>query len=491
MQEERVRRSLAAQAARELCRRDFHAYCQMVHGGRWRPGAHHALISRKLQAVAQGTLKRLMVWMPPRHGKSMQITQTFPSYFLGRFPEKRVIEVSYAAELASRFGRANRQKLEAHGQALFGVRVDRRRSSGEAWEIQAHAGGMRAVGLGGGITGEGADLLVVDDPIKNRAEAESETVRARIWDEYQSTLLTRLHPGAAVILVMTRWHEDDLCGKLLRSGEDWDVVRLPALSEGEGDLLKRPQGAPLWPEHGFDLPWAQARREAVGAYAWASLYQQRPAPAGGGVIRRGWWRVCAPEERPPMVHTVLSVDAAFKGGANSDTVAIHAWGKRGVDYYLLAREARQMDFVQTLHAIRRMYAALPDVQAVLIEDKANGPAVVDMLQHELPGVLAVTPRGGKLARAHAVAPLIESGHVFVPDDAGGQAVVDQCALFPSGRYDDDVDAMTQALTYLAQVQAEAYQPRPRAHWHPDQYEDYLRATDEQRTVLLQKWGDPF
>ena len=163
--------AIRAEARRELARRDYTAYCRYVHRGNWVPGPHHLLISDKLQAVMRGEIKRLMVWMPPRHGKSMQITETLPSYYLGRHPDNQVICVSYGADLAERFGRANRQKVSEYGQQMWGISLSRSSSSATNWGIEGHAGGMRSVGFGGGITGQGADLLIIDDPVKNREEA--------------------------------------------------------------------------------------------------------------------------------------------------------------------------------------------------------------------------------------------------------------------------------------------------------------------------------
>ncbi|MBQ9988119.1 MAG: phage terminase large subunit [Clostridia bacterium] len=484
------RRFAVKQLARqELARRSFLEYCIYVHRGVWKPGRHHRLIAEKLEGVLAGRIKRLMIFMPPRHGKSMMITETFPAYFLGRFPDKQVMEISYGAELATRFGRANRDKTAWFGKQLFGIQPRSDERSAESWAVQDHRGGMRSFGIGGAVTGSGADLLIIDDPIKNRSEAESETIRDRVFEEYRSTLLTRLHPGGAVIIVMTRWHEDDLCGRLLLEDEGWEVLSLPAVSEGaRQDPLGRRMGAPLWPEHGFDAAWAEQTRASVGRYAWASLYQQRPAPAGGSVFDAGWWRFYS--ELPEMVHTVISVDATFKNTPESDRVAIQVWGKRGPDCFLLDRDTRRMDFPTTLAAVRMMAGNHPGVSQILIEDKANGSAIISMLENELPGVLPVVPRGGKQARAHAVSPMIESGHVFLP--AGtvmARELMDECAMFPTGRFDDDVDAMTQALGHLMEISAE---PQGKMEWvemdwTPDMIHDFEMGSKEDRQAMLRKW----
>ncbi|HOO13212.1 MAG TPA: terminase family protein, partial [Bacillota bacterium] len=240
-----------------------------------------------------GEILRLMIYLPPRHGKSMTVTETFPSYFIGRKPERRVIETSYGDSLAQRFGKFNRQKVQEYGQELFGISISKEKASMTDWDIAGHRGGMISAGIGAGITGQGADLLLIDDPIKNKEEAESETYRNKVWDEWQNTLRTRLHPGAAVIIILTRWHEDDLAGRLLNPEygevEDWTILSLPAIAE-ENDLLGRELGEPLWPEHGYDATWAEATKNAVGSMTWNALYQQRPAPAEGAMIKRHWWK---------------------------------------------------------------------------------------------------------------------------------------------------------------------------------------------------------
>ena len=485
--EQAARFALAQAAREELARRKFLDYCTLVHRGAWQPAAHHRLIADALQRVCEGRCKRLMVWMPPRHGKSMEITETFPSYFLGKFPQRRVIEVSYNDDLARRFGRANRQKLEEYGKKLFGISLAQGNRSAADFGIAGHRGGMLSVGLGGAITGQGADLLLIDDPVKNREEADSPAYRRRLLAEYRSTLYTRLHPGGSVVIVMTRWHEEDLCGTLLLQGEPFEVLALPAIAES-GDVLGRAPGEPLWPQHGFDAAWAQETRRTIGSYAWAALYQQRPAPEEGGLFKRSWWRRYAPEELPPLACTVLSVDAAFKD--TDDSVAIHAWGKSGANMYLLERCTRRMDFPNTLLEIRRMHARHRP-QRTLIEDKANGPAIIAMLHDTLPGIVPVNPQGGKIARAHAVSAAIEAGNVYLPAGRDAQELIEQCAAFPNGAHDDDVDAMTQALNHLLYADGTVPQPVRAVHWEQDQYEDYANASPAQRELLLQRWGDPF
>ncbi|NCU27749.1 hypothetical protein EOM86_13710, partial [Candidatus Nomurabacteria bacterium] len=281
---------------------DYPYYVHHVHRGHHIAAKHTDFICEQLLRVERGEITRLILTMPPRHSKSMTVSETFPSHFIGRDPSRRVITVCYGDALARKFGRANRRKIEEFGRELFGVTVSPENASMNNWGIQEHAGGMISAGIGGPITGEGADLLIIDDPIKNREEAESVTYREKVWDEWQNTLLTRLHPGGAIIIIMTRWHQDDLVGRLLASEPDlWTVVSLPAEAE-ENDPLGRQVGEPLWPEHGYNQKWMDATKEAVGTRAWVSLFQQKPSPQEGAILKRHWWKYwCYPGQKLPPV----------------------------------------------------------------------------------------------------------------------------------------------------------------------------------------------
>ena len=444
-----------AQIQAEKARRSYRAYVEHVHRGAWRPARHLDLVCDALQRVEAGEITRLMIYMPPRHGKSMTVTETFPSWFLGRDPERRVIEVSYGDSLAQRFGKFNRAKVIEYGQEVFGVSVSRDKSSMTDWDIDGHRGGMISVGIGGGITGQGADLLLIDDPIKNREEADSEVYRNKVWQEWQSTLYTRLHPGGAVIIILTRWHEDDLAGRLLNPEhgevEDWTIISLPAEAE-EHDLLDRKPGDPLWPEHGYDQAWLETAKKAVGSYAWSALYQQRPSPAEGSLIKRDWWQYYRESPSLDKFRVIIqSWDMAFKDTDGSDYVVGQVWGLHKADKYLLDQTRARMDFTATCQAVRNLSAKWPQTSYKLVEDKANGPAVVSALQRDLGGFIPVKPEGSKEARASAVTPTIEAGNVYIPDPSIAPWVhdfVEECAAFPRGAHDDQVDAMSQALNRL-------------------------------------------
>lgn len=442
---------LAKQAHIELCNREYRDYIEYVHRGHYTHFQHTEYICERLQKIADGEQKRIIIELPPRHSKSMTVTESFPSYFIGKNPNKRVIATAYGDSLARKFGRLNKQKLDEFGLEVFDVEVGRKTSKATNWTLEGHRGGMLSTGIGGGITGEGADLLIVDDPFKNREEANSQTMRDKIWDEWQNTLLTRLHKGASVIVIMTRWHEDDLVGRLLQSeGDKWERIRLPAIAEDQDDLLGREIGDPLCPELGFDEEWAEEKKHSVGSRVWSALYQQRPSPADGEMFKRQHWRYYKIlPELSEFDEILQSWDMAFKDSAKNDNdyVVGQVWGRIGANKYLIDMVRGRMGFPATLQAVRNLTARYPEAQAKLVEDKANGTAVIQTLQNEIHGIIPINPEGGKESRASSASVDVEAGNVYLPDPSIKPWVhdfVEEHASFPNGAHDDMVDAHTQA-----------------------------------------------
>ncbi|WP_341350388.1 phage terminase large subunit [Geobacillus zalihae] len=435
---------------RELSKEDYSVYLEYVHFGRYIPSRHSDLICDYLMRVERGEIDRLMIFMPPRHSKSMTVTETFPSWFIGRNPDRRVIEVSYGDSLARRFGRANRQKIEMFGEELFGIKISNDMGSVTSWDVEGHRGGMISVGIGGGITGQGADLLIIDDPIKNRKEADSLTYRNMLWNEWQNTLSTRLQPGGRVILILTRWHEDDLAGRLLEhEPERWTVLSLPAICDSENDLLGRKIGEPLWPEFGFDEKWAEETKKSVGSRTWNALYQQRPTPPSGAIIHRSWFKYY--KQAPQMDEYIQSWDFAFKDTNDGSFVVGQVWGRKGADKYLLDQVRAKLSFTESIRAIVSLTSKWPQAQAKLIEDRANGTAIINALRHQISGMLPVVPNGTKVERLNAVSPQFEAGNVYIPHPSIAPWVhdyVEELVAFPNAPTDDQVDATSQALRYL-------------------------------------------
>ena len=428
-------------------RKEYSFYLEMVHYGKYKPAMHHFLLCEAIKRICNGSLKKLMVFMPPRHGKSQTITESLPSYYNGLFPNKRVMCISYGDSLAKEFGRKNRNKVKEFGKELFGISLDPSNGSMSDYTIEGYTGGSYFAGILGGVTGRGADLLIIDDPIKTRQEAESETYRNRVWEEYQSSLSTRLMPNGAQIVILTRWHYDDLAGRLLANEpKDWEVISLPALAE-ENDLLGREIGEPLWSEFGYDRIWAQKKKVEVGTRTWTSLYQQRPTPDSGDMFKREWIQFY--KALPQLDEMAISVDASFKDKKTSDYCVIQVWGRRGANKYLIDQIRDQMGFPATVNAIRAMSAKYPKAHTKLVEDKANGTAVIDYLKKEISGLIPVEPMGGKEVRASAISPQWEAGNIFLPHPTICPWIndfIEELIQFPQGKNDDCVDAMSQMLT---------------------------------------------
>lgn len=459
--------ALAYEAQCELSRHFYRDYVELVHRGTYEHYGHTELVCETLQRIADGEQLSVLIEMPPRHGKSMTVTESFPSFYLGKNPNKRVIAAAYSDGLAKKFGRLNRNKFSEFAPELFSQCLSDENAAVKDWGVEGNNGGMIATGIGGSLTGQGADLMIIDDPIKNMKEASSQLIRDNIWDEWEATLATRLHDGASVIVIMTRWHEDDLIGRLLkRSPRKWIRLRLPAIAEDEDDLLGREIGEPLCRELGFDEEWAEQKKTEVGSRTWASLYQQRPSPAGGSIFKREWMRYYVRTEQQKRewglsddvavlpVHYdkfAQSWDCTFKDTSKSDFVAGGVWARKGANFYLMDIDHRRMGFAETMKAIRSMSDKWPQARSKYIEDKANGTAVIEMLKDEISGITPVEPEGGKEARANAVSPLFEAGNVFLPHPnlhSWSEDVVEELVSFPNAAHDDLVDMTSQALNQL-------------------------------------------
>ncbi len=453
-------------ARRELARRNYIDYLAYVNGESWKRTRFAVYVADQLQQFVQADTGNaydiLILETPPQHGKSMNVTEALPSWCLGRHPDWRVILASYNDDSAERFLRRNKEKISTFGEILFGVRIG---AVNRATEFELNAqkgcppGRLISRGMLAGLTGNSANLLIIDDPIKNRSEADSETRRTQIWNEWLSSLKSRLAAGAKVIVIMTPWHEDDLAARLLAAEKHVRLVRLPAEAE-ENDPMGRNPGEALCPELGKDDKWLRQYKHSYlsdaqgGERAWTALYQCAPRVEEGGLVKRSWWRYYDKSEKSRFAKEVISVDAAFKGEENNDFVAIEVWGKIGNDYYLRYCLNRHMDFPQTIRAIRTVQEMFPQARTVLIEDKANGSAIIQTLQKEM-FCVPVTPMGGKEARVNAVSPAIESGHAYLPrGEEWVGAFVDQFTAFPAGKNDDMVDSATQAIGYLLHVSGE-------------------------------------
>ena len=409
-------------------------------------------LDRFLQDVADKKSPRLIITMPPRSGKSELVSRRFPAFALGRNPELQIIATSYSSDLSQRFNRDVQRVIDDEKYFdLFPntrlsnsrVRTDSRGSyirTSDLFEIVGHAGAYRSCGVGGGITGQGADILIIDDPIKDRAQAGSKTIRDSIWDWYTSTAYTRLSPGGGVIVMATRWHTDDLIGRLIQrmgEGDTFRIVNYPAIAEH--DELHRKAGEALHPER-YPLSTLLQIQKTIGSRDWEALYQQHPVPDGGALFKLEWFRRWTATSLPPEFdHTLMSWDMTFKDSKNSDYVVGQVWGKKGPNFYLLDQVRGQWDFVKTKEMVRVLAHKWPRVVRKLVEDKANGSAVISELKSTVSGFVPITPTESKEARASSVTPYFEAGNVFIPEDRAAPWVphyVSELLEFPAGSHDD-------------------------------------------------------
>lgn len=392
----------------------------------------------------------------PTHN-SETVTATFPAWYLMRNPDKNVILVSYGDLLAQRFGKKNLDKVKEFG-SLFGVKLDRSKRNAQNFCIAGREGSLLSAGYGSGLTGNPASLIVIDDPVKNRMEADSETDRNKKWSDYIDSIESRICAGGKIILIMTRWHEDDLAGRLIEHYADrTTVINLPCEAEEE-DPLGRKVGDALCPEIGKDNDWLKDFKKAhmseEGVRSWNALYQGHPSAREGNMLRREWWQYYQRSDwengRIEFDNMLLSVDATFKDGAKNDYVAIEVWAKSRNSIYLVDLVNEHLDFPSTMRKIKLMKAKYPQAFITLIEDKANGTGIIQMLKKDIMGIIPVNPDASKEARVNAVAPVVEAGNVYLPKDCGFTfKFVDQCASFPNAKHDDMVDAFSQAVSRLA------------------------------------------
>lgn len=452
---------------------------------------HIDLICEYLEALYAGEQTRLLFNVPPRYMKSSLVTIFGPVWDWIVRPHHRFLFTSYAASLSTKHSVDRRTLIESDWfHARFGDRFRLASDQNVKTEFSNDKRGhMTATSMAGTATGRGADYVVVDDP-QDPKKAASDIQRERINTLFDQTFSQRLDDKrkGGIVVVMQRLHESDLTGHLLEQDEEWTHVRLPnpelrpttVVFPKSGRAIERDRGDILWPAREGEEEIARARI-ALGSQGFAGQYGQEPAPVEGGMFKRKWWKFWKPEgvELPPIridlgetgVHEpevidlpvgfdqrLQSWDCAFKDTKASDYVVGQVWGARGAQRFLLDQMRDRMSFTETLDAMRLMTEQHPEAYAKLVEDKANGSAVIDTLKVELIGLIPVEPQGGKEARASAVSPQAEAGQVFLPHPAIAPWVYDlieECAVFPNGAFDDQVDALTQALLRLARTQRES------------------------------------
>lgn len=441
--------------ARSLATATFLDFCKYV----WPEmlvGEHHIKIAEALDRVIAGKCKRLMIAMPPRHGKSQMGSYLFPAYLMGKLPQSKLIVGSHTAELAQRFGRMIRNLVEdeRYGELFPNTKLSVDSKAAGRWNTNA-GGEAFFIGKGGAMTGRGGDIVVLDD-ILDEQDAVSETAMENTWEWYTSGPRQRLQPNGAIIIINTRWKTDDLSGRLLRQqgqlkSDQWEILEFPAIL---------PSGNPLWPGY-WSLEELEKVKMSIGLKKWNAQWQQQPTNDDGAILKREWWRRWKYDEPPNCSYIIQTMDTAYSKKETADFSVIATWGvfrpnaDEGPGLMLLSVKKGRWDFPELKRVAKSEYMYWqPD--NVLIEAKATGTP----LQHELRKmgipVTMYSPGGrrtgqDKVSRANAVAPILESGMVWYPEDEEfAQEMVEECAAFPNGANDDQVDAMVMALMRFRQ-----------------------------------------
>ena len=441
---------------RELCQEKFIKFVEKM----WPTfisGRHHKRMAEAFERVANGTCKRLIINMPPRHTKSEFASYLLPAWFLGKFPGKKVIQTSHTAELAVGFGRKVRNLVdsEVYSNTFPDLHLQADSKAAGRWNT-SKGGDYFAIGVGGAVTGKGADLLIIDDPHSEQEAAiaaSSPEVYDKVYEWYTSGPRQRLQPGGAIVIVMTRWAQRDLTGQVLKSaaqraGEEWEVIEFPAIL---------PSGNPLWPEF-WSAEELEALREELPNAKWQAQYQQNPVGNESAIVKRDWWKIWEKDDPPQCSYILQTWDTAFEKNQRADYSAGTTWGiftndeDRGeANIILLNTYKKRVEWVDLKRDVLKEYQYWePD--GMLIEKKATGaPLIYELRAMGIP-VMEYTPSKGqdKIARLNSVSDIIASGKVWVPQTRWAEELVDEIAAFPSGEHDDLVDATTLALMRFRQ-----------------------------------------
>jgi predicted phage terminase large subunit-like protein len=413
-------------------------------------GSHHKIMSEKFNKVATGDLKRIVINMAPRHTKSEFASYLLPSWMIGKNPKLKIIQATHTTELAVRFGRKAKNLIDSQEyQKIFQTKLREDSKAAGRWETN-EGGEYFAAGVGGSITGRGADLLIIDDP-HSEQDALNTNALERTWEWYTSGPRQRLQPGGIIVVVMTRWNTKDLTGKLINAqkeskADQWEVIEFPAIL---------PNDKPLWPEY-WKLEELEGVKAGLPIGKWNAQYQQNPTAEEGSIIKREWWQLWD-KDLPSLYHVIQSYDTAFLKKETADYSAITTWGvfypteDSGPNLILLDVVKDRFEFPELRRVALEQYNYWKP-ESVIVEGKASGmPLTFELRKQGIP-VINYTPSRGndKHARVNAVAPLFESGQIWATDDKFSEEVIEECAAFPYGDHDDLVDSMTQAVMRFRQ-----------------------------------------
>jgi len=426
-------------------------------------GQHHKVIAEKFNKLAIGEINRLIINMPPRHTKSEFSSYLLPAWMIGRNPKLKIIQTTHTAELAVRFGRKAKTLMDDKAyKEVFQTRLREDSQAAGRWETE-QGGEYFAAGVGGAITGRGADLLIIDDP-HSEQDALNAASLERAYEWYTSGPRQRLQPGGKIVCVMTRWNMKDLTGMLLKSQKElksdkWDIVEFPAIL---------PSGEPVWPEY-WKLEELESVKASLSIGKWNAQWMQNPTAEEGSILKREWWKVWEEDHIPPLQHVIQSYDTAFLKKETADYSAITTWGvfypdqDSPANLILLDAVKERLEFPELKRKALEQYNYW-NPESVIIESKASGlPLTYELRKMGIP-VINYSPNKGndKHARVNAVAPIFESGMIWAPDQKFAEEVIEECAAFPYGDNDDLVDSTTQAVMRFRQGGFVS---------HPEDYED--------------------
>ena len=414
-------------------------------------GDHHRKIAKKFEDIANGKIKRLIVNMPPRHTKSEFASYLFPAWMVGKNPKLKVIQTTHTGELAVRFGRKMKNLVDTNefAQIFDECKIAADSKAAGRWETNK-GGEYYAAGIGGAITGRGADLLIIDDP-HSEQDALSDTALDSAYEWYTSGPRQRLQPGGSIVIVMTRWSTKDLTGQLLKAqtepkADQWEVIEFPAILPSE---------KPVWPNY-WKLEELESVKASLSEAKWQAQWQQNPTSEEGSIIKREWWKKWEEDDIPDLVHVIQSYDTAFSKKETADFSAITTWGvfyppNKGPHLILVDVEKGRGDLPELKKIALEQYKYW-EPESVIVEQKASGTPLTHELRQIGVPVLNFTPSKGndKHVRVNSVAPIFEAGKVYIPDRRWAEEMIEECAAFPYGDHDDLVDSMTQAVLRFRQ-----------------------------------------
>ena len=447
----KVRKKIQLIKAKDTIKSNFLSFVKYVWPD-FIEGSHHKKINDAFNRLSRGEIKRLIINMPPRHTKSEFASYLLPAWMIGKNPQLKIIQATHTADLAVDFGRKTKNLVDQENyKELFDTRLMEDSQAAGKWKTE-QGGEYFAAGVGGAITGRGADLLIIDDPHKEQDIKKDSKSFDKAWNWYTSGPRQRLQPDGRIVCVMTRWSTKDLTGQMIKAqgeegSDEWEVIRLPAIL---------PSNTPVWPEY-WKIEELEKTKASIPVANWNAQYQQEPTAEEGAIIKRDWWKNWEHKDPPTIKYKIQSYDTAFTKKDTADYSAITTWGvfeteDSGDNIILLSAFKDRYEFPELRRVAHEEYLWWrPDM--ILIEAKASGiPLTHELRQMGIPVVNFTPSRGNdKHVRVNSVSPLFESGKVWAPmHEHFAQEVVEECASFPNGDYDDYVDSMTQALMRIRQ-----------------------------------------